>query len=106
MAVTDSNKRKAETRLRARSASTPHAQSAHYDRRRARVVVELNNLLELAFPPDVAEGLAGAKAAGLDVIEISPTGLGLHWPRLGADLYIPALIVEGTRVKKFTTNRA
>jgi len=25
------------------------------------------------------------------VIEITPTGLGLHWPRWDADLYLPAL---------------
>lgn len=92
MAVTDSDKRKAEARLQARLHATPQAKSAHYDRRRSRVVVTLSNALELAFPPEVAEGLAGAKPADLDVIEISPTGLGLHWPRLDADLYIPALL--------------
>lgn len=25
-------------------------------------------------------------------IEITPTGLGLHWPRLDADLYLPSLL--------------
>lgn len=32
-------------------------------------------------------------------IEISPAGLGLHWPRLDADVYVPALMqgVFGTR---------
>ena len=25
-------------------------------------------------------------------IEISPAGLGLHWPRLDADVYVPALL--------------
>ena len=32
-------------------------------------------------------------------IAISPTGLGVHWPRLDADLYLPALMegVFGTR---------
>jgi hypothetical protein len=43
-------------------------------------------------PVDRAQGLAGAKAADLAEIEISPTGLGLHWPRLDADLYLPALM--------------
>jgi hypothetical protein len=51
------------------------------------------------FPPQLAEGLAGAAPADLGEIEISPAGLGLHWPRLDADLYVPALLqgVFGTR---------
>jgi hypothetical protein len=99
MSVTDRDKRKAEARLQARLESTPVAESARYDRRRSRVVVTLRNALELAFPPEVAEGLAGARPSDLNVIEISPTGLGLHWPRLDADLYIPALLegVFGSR---------
>ena len=40
----------------------------------------------------MAEGLADAKPADLAVIEITPTGLGLHWPKLDADLYLPALL--------------
>ncbi len=47
----------------------------------------------------MAEGLAGASPDDLAKIEISPTGLGLHWPRLDADLYVPALLqgVFGSR---------
>ena len=33
-----------------------------------------------------------AKAADLMAIEITLTGLGLHWPQLDAALYLPALI--------------
>jgi hypothetical protein len=40
----------------------------------------------------LVEGLSGACRADLAEIEISPTGTGLHWPRLDADLYIPALL--------------
>ncbi|MBR5949894.1 MAG: DUF2442 domain-containing protein [Actinomycetaceae bacterium] len=40
----------------------------------------------------LAEGLAGAAPGDLAEIEISPAGLGLHWPRLDADLYVPALL--------------
>ena len=47
----------------------------------------------------IAEGLAGAKPADLAIMEISPTGLGVYWPRLDADLYLPALMngVFGSR---------
>ena len=68
------------------------AVSAHYNRRADRVRVRLNTGLELAFPPSMAEGLADASPVDLNQIEISPAGLGLHWPRLDADLYLPALL--------------
>jgi hypothetical protein len=54
--------------------------------------VTLSNGLELAFPPHLAEGLAAAKPADLAVIEVTPAGLGLHWSKLDADLYLPALL--------------
>jgi len=69
-----------------------HAVSARYDRRRSRVVIALSTGVELAFPTRLAEGLAGASPENLADIEISPAGLGLHWPRLDADLYVPALL--------------
>jgi hypothetical protein len=69
-----------------------HAVSARYDARHGRVVVRLNTGVLLAFPAELAEGLAGATRADLAEIEISPAGTGLHWPRLDADLYIPALL--------------
>ena len=78
---------------------TGHALSARYDRRRRRVVVRLNTGIEIGFPVALAEGLAGASPEDLAEIEVSPTGLGLHWPKLDADLYVPALLrgVLGSR---------
>ena len=92
MEISDAEIQQAEDRLRARLATGPHAVAARYDRRVSRVVVTLSNGLELAFPPHMAEGLADAKPAELSVIEITPAGLGLHWPKLDADLYLPALL--------------
>jgi len=99
MTLTNTEVRQAEKRMQARLQGQPHATSARYDRREARIVVRLSNGLELGVPVDLAQGLAGAKASDLSKIEISPTGLGLHWPRLDADLYLPALMegVFGTR---------
>jgi len=99
MTLSDSQIRQAEKRMKARMGATARAISARFDRRRSRIVVSLDNGLELAFPPNMAEGLAGAKPADLAIIEISPTGLGVHWPRLDADLYLPALMsgVFGSR---------
>lgn len=70
----------------------PGAAAARYDRRTGRVVITLDNGLELGFRPHDAQGLEQAKPAQLAVIEISPSGLGLHFPALDADLYLPALL--------------
>jgi hypothetical protein len=82
----------ATRRASKRRATEPTAVAARYDRRRGRVVVSLNNGLELAFPPHIAQGLDKATAAELGDIEISPSGFGVHFPRLDAHLYLPALL--------------
>jgi hypothetical protein len=92
MEISDAAVHKAEQRMRERMEATPRAIAARYDRRVSRIIVSLSNGLELAFPPHLAEGLADAKPADLAAIEITPTGLGLHWPKLDADLYLPALL--------------
>jgi hypothetical protein len=76
------------------------ALAARYDVRNKRVVVELANGSIFAFPPALAQGLAGAQAAELSEIEVSPMGTGLHWPRLDADLTVEGLLagVFGSRV--------
>ena len=98
MAITEQEFQRAEKRTQALRQKA-QAVAARYDRRRARVVVTLSTGLELAFPVDLIEGLAGAPPADLAVIEITPAGLGLHWPTLDADVYLPALLegVFGTR---------
>jgi hypothetical protein len=99
MSLTDIDARRAEKRMQAHLNQQPRATSARFDRRGARIIVGLSNGLDLGVPVNLAQGLAGAKATDLADIEISPTGLGLHWPRLDADLYLPALMegVFGTR---------
>jgi len=69
------------------------AVAARYDARKKLVVVELANGASFAFPPQLAQGLADARAADLAVIELSPLGTGLHWPRLDADLTVEGLLV-------------
>jgi len=72
--------------------STPVAVSARYDRRVGRVVIALSTGLEISFKPSDAQGLESARPAQLTDIAISPSGLGLHFPKLDADLYLPALL--------------
>lgn len=99
MALTDTKIRRAKRAAKAQMAAGPRAKSARYDRRLGRVIVRLDNEIDLTFPPRLAEGLEAATPSDLGTIEISPSGLGLHWPRLDADLYLPALIegVFGSR---------
>ena len=72
--------------------STPRAIGAYYDKRTGRIVVQLNTKLDVAFRPQDAQGLADARPSQLEPIEISPSGLGIHFPKLDADIYIPALL--------------
>lgn len=90
--ITDTDVQTAEMRMQETLSTSPRATTARYDRRVSRIVISLNSGLELAFPPHIVEGLHNAKPTDLAEVEISPTGLGLHFPRLDADLYIPSLL--------------
>lgn len=63
-----------------------------YDRRISRLVISLASGLQLAFSPKDAQGLENAKFEDFEDAEISPSGLGIHFPRIDADLYVPGLI--------------
>lgn len=79
--------------------SEPRAKRARYDTRTDRVLVELTNGCVFAFPPVLAQGLRGASRQALADVEVTPTGYGLHWPQLDADLSVPGLMAGmfGTR---------
>jgi hypothetical protein len=82
----------ANRRARDLRAAAPHALAARYDKRSNRVVIQLSTRLEVAFNPQDAQGLEDATPEQLRQIEISPSGFGIHFPKLDADLYIPALL--------------
>jgi hypothetical protein len=85
----------------------PRAKSAHYDKRSRQIIVDLRNGSRFLFPPELAQGLAGADDAALSNIHISPSGAGLSWPDLDADLSLPALMAGtfGTREWMRKTSR-
>ena len=85
--IAQANQRGDEARKR-----SPVATSVRYDRRIGRVVIVLSSGLELAFSPHLAQGLEAAQPSDLQEVEISPSGLGVHFPKLDADLYLPALL--------------
>ena len=73
-------------------AHAPRAISALYDPKTGRIVIHLSSRLIVSFAPDDAQGLEDARPSQLKEIEISPSGFGLHFPALVADIYVPALL--------------
>lgn len=99
MATTKQEFREANARMKALQASTPSATAAYYDRKSKNIVVKLSTGIGVFFSPQDAQGLGDGTAAQLSEIEISPSGYGLHFPKLDADLYVPTLLegVLGSR---------
>lgn len=81
----------ANQRGRETLAAGPLAESAYYDQPTGKVVIELNNGVGLHIPPALIQGIENATPADMAEIVIQARGLGLHFPRLDADLYVPAL---------------
>ena len=87
-----SNFKLANERAREMKAAMPRAIAAHYDRKSGRIVIDLSSKLSVTFSPHDAQGLEKAKPSQLEDIEISPSGFGIHFPRIDADIYLPALL--------------
>jgi len=62
---------------------TPCATRAHYERKGDRVVIGLDTGIEVAFRPRDTQGLERARLHQVDAIEISTSGLGIHFPNSG-----------------------
>lgn len=89
----------AEARGNAMLETEPRAISARYDRKTGRVTIDLINGCTYVFPSDLVQDLSNASPDELAAIEVDGMGFNLHWPKLDADLYLPALVagVFGTR---------
>ena len=89
----------ATQRAEARRAREPRAIAAHYDADRDALVVSLSTGAEISVPRGRIQGLDQAAPADLTGIEISPSGYGLHFPKVDVDLLVPALLegVFGSR---------
>lgn len=92
MAITEQEFAAANARGRARLSTMPRATAASYDAERRRIVLQLSTGLEVAFAPQDVQGLEGASPEDLVEVEIDPPGFGIRFPRLDADLYLPALL--------------
>jgi hypothetical protein len=87
------------------ASSHPKAIHARYDRHAGRVVIDLDSKLEIAFSPHDAQGLEDAHPDQLEPIEISPSGFGIYFPKLDADVYLPALLEGFLGSKKWVAAR-
>jgi hypothetical protein len=70
----------------------PRAAAASYDRGTGRVRIDLTNGCAFEFPARLAQGLEGAAADDLALVEVYPGGEGLRWERLDVDLSVPGLL--------------
>jgi hypothetical protein len=95
----------AKQRAKALQSSVPKAISARYDRKSGRIVIDLSSKLTLSFSPDDVQGLQNAKPSQLDEIEITPSGFGIHFPKLDADLYVPGLLEGLLGSRKWMASR-
>ncbi len=84
--------RRASERGRSRQQAFPRAVSARYERSSGRVSVTLQSGLELSFCARDIEELHRSNPKQLRNIEITPSGLGVHFPDADADIYLPALL--------------
>jgi Protein of unknown function (DUF2442) len=94
---------------RAQSAATqanltePRAVSAHYDSTVGLVIIRLQSGAIFSFPPEIAQGLAGAEPDVLAQVEVTPMGDGLHWETLDADFSVAGLLVGVFGAKRWMT---
>lgn len=91
MVITELEREQAERRMMAER-EAGYAMAARYDNQANRIIVSLHTGVEVMIPPHAVEGLHDAEPEQLAEIEITPSGLGLHWPDLDADLYLPGLL--------------
>lgn len=91
MTISDIEFEQANARMR-RLQQNALVKTVSYQPAAARVVIELITGIQLSIPVDRIEGLADASVGALSEMEISPSGLGIHWPQLDVDLYVPGVL--------------
>jgi len=89
--VTDTEAAAIVERTAQKDAVEPRAQAASYDAATDKLVVELRNGVELRIPTRFLQGVAGAAPELIAKVQVRPSGHGLHWEELDADLTVPAL---------------
>jgi len=95
----------ATRRAKRKQATTPMAVAVYYNKKVNRVVISLNTKVEVMFNPSDVQGLEDATPAQLSEIEISPSGFGLYFPQVDADIDVPNLLDGLTGSRKWMAAR-
>jgi len=79
--------------------SQSSAVSGYFEPDSQKIVIEFKNGAEYRFPAKLAQGLENASVSELSDIEISPSGMGIHWPAIDVGFSIPHLLegIYGTK---------
>jgi hypothetical protein len=75
-----------------RSLRAPRAVAARYLPARDRVEIDLASGWSVQVPRSFSARLAQASPQECEQVEIVDSGLGLHWPAIDEDWYVPAVI--------------
>jgi len=95
----------ANARARRKESHYPRAVAVRYDRRIARLVIELESGLGLTMTLKDLQGLQEARPEDLEGAEISPSGFGIHFPLIDMDLYLPGLLEGFLGTKRWMAAR-
>lgn len=106
MDLTDEDIALADKRGAQRQSHYPRASSVRYDRRIGRLVVQLESGLGLIMSLKDLQGLENARIEDLEGADISPSGLGIHFPKLDVDLSIPGLLEGYLGTKSWMASKA
>lgn len=72
--------------------ASPTALRAHYEPKIGQIIITLNTGLQFLLDPAKTQGLQDAPRAALSKIEIVGPGLGIYFPKLDVDIYVPGLL--------------
>jgi hypothetical protein len=92
MGITDEDFEQANQRGALTRSNYPAAVSVRFDPHLDRLVIELASGIGITFAPNDVQGLRDAKPEEMDDAQISPSGLGVYFPKLDVDLYVPGLL--------------
>jgi hypothetical protein len=104
--ITDEEIDAALERGRIADETEPRANSARFDAKTRRIIIELRNGSTFIFPADLAQGLADATDAQLAEIEVWGEGYALRWDRLDVDFTVPGLLAGIFGTKKYMASLA
>ncbi|MEL7226614.1 MAG: DUF2442 domain-containing protein [Cyanobacteria bacterium J06576_12] len=86
------------------SVTEPRAAAADYDAKTGLVNIRLRNGAIYSFPAKITQGLAGAADELIAAVEVTPSGIGLHWEALDADFTVKGLLAGVFGTKKWMAN--